>query len=61
MRPNFQFFRAASNTDLKPGGHLKWKKRKAKDAKALLPLIEVMKIVRLTGCLVCHRKADAEA
>ena len=35
----------------KPGGMLRWKKRVVKDARLLLPLIEVMKIARLTSPL----------
>ena len=49
MRPNFLFLLAASNANLKPGGFLKWKMRLTKDVRLLLPLIEVMKIVRLTS------------
>ena len=51
MRPNLPFFSAASNTILKPGGPLKWKKGLVKDAKLSLPLTEVMKIARLTSLL----------
>ena len=49
MRPNFPFLSAALNALLKPGGLLRWKKRLVKDARLLLPLIEVMKIARLTS------------
>ena len=37
--------------NLKPRGLLKWKMRSEKDERLLLPLIEVMKIVRLTSLL----------
>ena len=49
MCPNLPFFSAASNTLLKPGSLLRWKKRLVKDAGLLLPLTEVMKIARLTS------------
>ena len=52
MRPNLPFLSAASNALLKPGGPLKWKVRLMKDARLLLPLTEVMKIVRLTSPLL---------
>ena len=52
MRPNLPFLLAASNTLLKPGGLLRWKKRLVKDARLLLPLTEVMKIARLTSPLL---------
>ena len=44
--PNLPFFLAASNANLKFGGPLKWKKRLVKEVSFLLPLTEVMKIVR---------------
>ena len=50
--PNFPFLSAASNAILKPGGLLRWKKRLVKDARLSLPLIEVMKIARLTSPLL---------
>ena len=52
MRPNFPFRSAASNTLLKPGGLLRWKKWLVKDARLSLPLTEVMKIARLTSPLL---------
>ena len=52
MRPNLLFLSAASNALLKPGGVLRWKKRLVKDPRLLLPLTEVMKIVRLTSRLL---------
>ena len=52
MRPNLSFLLAASNTLLKPGGPLRWKKRLVKNARLLLPLTEVMKISRLTSPLL---------
>ena len=52
MRPNLPFLSAASNALLKPGGLLRWKVRLVKDARLSLPLIEVMKIVRLTSLLL---------
>ena len=52
------FLLTASNTILKPGGLLKWKKWLVKDARLLLPLTEVMKIARLISllpsCLISH-------
>ena len=45
---NLPFLSAASNVNLKFGGPLKWKKQLVKDVRLLLPLTEVMKIVRLT-------------
>ena len=51
MRPNFSFLSAASNAILKSGGPLEWKMRLVKDVRLLLPLIEAMKIVRLTSLL----------
>ena len=48
MGPNLPFLSAASNAFLKPGGLLKWKERLEKDARLSLPLIEAMKIARLT-------------
>ena len=47
MRPNPPFLSAASNATLKPGGLLRWKMWLVKDARLLLPLIEVMKIAWL--------------
>ena len=52
MRPNLPFLLAASNALLKPGGLLRWKVRLVKDARLSLPLIEVMKIARLTSPLL---------
>ena len=52
MRPNLPFLSAASNVILQPGGLLKWKKRLVKDARLLLLLTEVMKIVRLISMLL---------
>ena len=51
MRPNFLFLSAKSNAILKPGGLLKWKKRLVKDERFLLPLIEMIKVVRPTSLL----------
>ena len=51
MRPNFSFLLVASNTNLKPEGLLKWKKRLVKGVKFLKPLIEAMTIVKLTSLL----------
>ena len=66
MRPNLAFLSTASNTILKPGGPLKWKKRLVKDARFSLPLTEMMKIARPTSPLLdMHRlsspKSKAEA
>ena len=52
MRPNLPFLSAASNTLLKPGGLLRWKKRLVKDTRLSLSLTEVMKIARLTSSLL---------
>ena len=51
MRPNLSFLSAVSNANIKLGGPLKWKKRLVKDERLSLPLIKVMKIVRLTSPL----------
>ena len=51
MRQYFPFLSAASNANLMCGGLQKRKMRLAKDLRLLLPLIEVMKIVRLTSLL----------
>ena len=48
MRENFPFLLAVSNANLKPGCLLKWL---VKDVTFLLPLVEVMKIIRLTSLL----------
>ena len=66
MRPNLAFLSTASNTILKPGGPLKWKKRLVKDVRFSLPLTEMMKIARPTSPLLdMHRlsspKSKAEA
>ena len=47
----FSFLSSTSNSNLKPGGPLKWKKRLVKDARLSLPLTEVVKIVSLTSPL----------
>ena len=52
MQQNLPFLLAASNTNLKPGGRLRWKVRLVKDARLSLPLTEVMKITRLTSLLL---------
>ena len=52
MRPNPPFLLAASNTILKPGGLLKWKKQLVKDVRLLLQLTEAMKIVALSFSLL---------
>ena len=49
MRPNLSFLSITSNALLKPGGLLRWKVRLVKDTSFSLPLIEVMKIDRLTS------------
>ena len=51
MRPKFPFLSAASNVNLKRGDPLKWKKQLVKEVRILLPLTEVIKIVRLTSPL----------
>ena len=51
MRPYFPFLSAVSNTNLKPGGLLKWKKRVVEALRLLLSLIEAIKIDRLTSPL----------
>ena len=52
MQPKFSFLSTASNVNLKPGSLLKWNKRLVKGESLLLPLIKVMKIVRLTSLLL---------
>ena len=52
MRPNCPFLSTASNANLKPDGLLKWKMWLVKNVRLLLPLIGVMKIVRLTSLLL---------
>ena len=52
MQPNLSFLLTASNVFLKPVGLLRWKVRLVKEARLLLPLIEVMKIARLTSPLL---------
>ena len=57
MRPNLSFLSAASNSFLKPGGLLRWKKQLVKNAKLSLSLTEAMKIAWLTSPLFvapCH-------
>ena len=51
MQPNLSSFSTPSNSILKPGGSLKWKKGLVKDARLSLLLREVMKIAKLTSPL----------
>ena len=51
MFSNFPFFLATSNANLKPGGSLKWKKRLVQYIRLSVPLIKVLKIVRLISLL----------